>query len=119
MTRAGGGSIVNIASGAGLRATPNLAFYSATKFAVRGITRSASSELAPRGIRVNAIFPGPIDTPMLAANTQRFRDALLARVPLRRIGQPDEVAEAALFLASDRSSFVTGAELSVDGGITA
>lgn len=118
MTRAGGGSIVNISSGAGLRACPTMAFYSATKFAVRGITKSAAAELAPFKIRVNTIIPGAIDTPLLQLNSQEFNDVLVGMTPLKRLGQASEIAEAALFLASDAAGFTTGTDLTVDGGGT-
>lgn len=116
MKRRGGGSIINISSGAGLRAAPTMAFYAATKFAVRGLTKSASKELAPFGIRVNTVFPGAIDTPMLALNSKEFNDMLISLTPLGRLGVPKDIANAMLFLASDESSYVTGADLSVDGG---
>jgi len=118
MTRAGGGSVINISSGAGLQAAPTMAFYGATKFAVRGITKSAAAELAGRKIRVNTIYPGAIDTPMLQRNTPEFNKMLVQMTPLGRLGQASEIAASALFLASDAASFVTGADLAVDGGGT-
>ncbi len=111
-----GGSIVNISSGAGLTGAPNMIGYVASKFAVTGMTRAAALELAPRGIRVNSVHPGAIDTPMVAANPQDMVAAVIAATPLQRIGRPEEVAEVALFLASDASSYMTGAAVPVDGG---
>jgi 3alpha(or 20beta)-hydroxysteroid dehydrogenase len=116
MRRAGGGSIVNISSIAGMRGVGGLSAYSATKFAIRGLSRSAAVELGHDGIRVNTVLPGPIDTDMVAA----FRDpAQLTERPVPRYGQAAEVAEVVLFLASDAASFVTGAEYVVDGGALA
>lgn len=111
-----GGSIVNISSGAGLTGAPDMIGYVASKFAVTGMTRAAALELAPRGIRVNSVHPGAIDTPMVAANPQDMVAAVVAATPLGRIGRPEEVAEVALFLASDASSYMTGAAVPVDGG---
>ncbi|GAA1846528.1 SDR family NAD(P)-dependent oxidoreductase [Actinomadura bangladeshensis] len=117
MRRAGRGSIVNIASGAALRGEVGLAAYSGTKFAVRGMTQVAAKELAPDGIRVNVVHPGCIDTPMHRLNPADRQAALIERIPMRRFGDPHEVAEMVLFLASDVSSYLTGADFAVDGGI--
>lgn len=114
-----GAAIVLIGSIAGAMANPGYATYSATKAAVRSYGRTWNTELAPRGIRVNTISPGPIDTPMLAQISDEFRQTLSAQIPAKRMGNPDEVAAAALFLASDESSYVSGAELVIDGGMTA
>jgi 3alpha(or 20beta)-hydroxysteroid dehydrogenase len=119
MTEAGGGSIVNISSGAGLRATKYLIGYAATKYAVTGMTACAALELARYGIRVNSVHPGVIDTPMLGSNTPEMTSAMVKVTPLRRIGAPREIAEVVAFLASDASSYMTGAHVPVDGGMTA
>ncbi|MFD4134393.1 SDR family NAD(P)-dependent oxidoreductase [Streptomyces goshikiensis] len=113
---AGGGSIVNISSTAGLVGIPGHAAYGSTKFALRGLTRSAALDLAGDGIRVNSVHPGAIDTPMVAA-TVAGRD--WSHVPLGRMGRPEEVGELVLFLCADASAYVTGAEFAVDGGMTA
>lgn len=117
MRRAGGGSIVNVGSGAALRGEPELVAYSGTKFALRGMSQSAASELAASKIRVNSLHPGVIDTPMNAQNSPERLEWLASRIPLARMGQPEEVAQLALFLASDMSSYVTGCDFSVDGGV--
>ncbi|MET0453954.1 MAG: glucose 1-dehydrogenase [Mycobacterium sp.] len=117
MRRAKGGSIVNVASTLALRGMPDRIGYTATKFAVRGMSQVAAAELAPDGIRVNLIHPGCIDTPMINLLSSGERTRLLDRIPLQRFGQPDEVAELALYLASDASAYVTGADFVIDGGI--
>ncbi|WP_439816444.1 SDR family NAD(P)-dependent oxidoreductase [Zavarzinia sp. CC-PAN008] len=117
MKAQGGGAILNIASVAGTQATPMMFGYGATKWAVRGMTLSAAADLARHQIRVNAILPGVIDTKMLEANDDRLNAAVLKSTPLRRMGTPEEIAEAALYLCSPAASFVTGAELLVDGGL--
>jgi 3alpha(or 20beta)-hydroxysteroid dehydrogenase len=121
MRAGGGGSIVNIASIAAVRADPLFFAYSATKWAVRGMTRAAARSLAPAGIRVNAILPGIIDTPMLTEAVPDLDVAGFgaANTPLGRVGVPADVAAAVLFLVSDASGFVTGTDIAVDGGITA
>jgi 3alpha(or 20beta)-hydroxysteroid dehydrogenase len=119
MRRAGGGSIINISSVAGLRSSVASIAYGGTKFAIRGMTKKAAVELAPLGIRVNVVFPGFIETDaMLHASPER-RAALLDSVPMKRIGAPNEVSAMVVFLASDESSYCTGAEFVVDGGVTA
>jgi 3alpha(or 20beta)-hydroxysteroid dehydrogenase len=119
MTRARSGAIVNIASGAGARGTSGLFAYSTSKWAVRGMTRSAARELAPFNIRVNAILPGRIDTPMVQTPDAGSHAEFASRVPLGRIGTSDEVARLVLFLAPDAASYITGVEVPVDGGYLA
>jgi 3alpha(or 20beta)-hydroxysteroid dehydrogenase len=119
MTQRGGGAIVNTSSGAGLRATKYSFAYAATKYAVTGMTACAALELARYGIRVNSIHPGIIDTPMVASDDPGAMARLVKATPLRRAGQPEDIANVALFLASDESSYMTGAHVAVDGGITA
>ena len=116
MTR--GGSVVLVGSIAGAIGTKGYGTYNASKAAVRSFARTWANELAPRGIRVNVVAPGPTDTAMFAAASDAMRQTLTALIPLGRMGRAEEVAAAALFLASDESSFVTGAELPVDGGMT-
>jgi 3alpha(or 20beta)-hydroxysteroid dehydrogenase len=118
MERSGGGAIVNISSVAGLRGSPGAIAYSATKWAVRGMTKAAAVDLAPRNIRVNSIHPGPIDTPMLDIRTAEQNARRLEAVPMKRRGTPEEVADLALFLLSDESRYITGAEVAIDGGAT-
>lgn len=122
MKRAGGGSIVNISSIDGLVGMALGAAYVSSKFAVRGLTKTAALELGPLGIRVNSIHPGGVDTPMvrgIGVQPDGAGARLFANVPLGRIGQPEEIAKLALFLASDESSYSTGSEFIVDGGLTA
>lgn len=114
MVRAGGGSIVNISSTAGLQGQPFLSAYVASKWGLRGLTKTAAIDLGRKGIRVNSVHPGGIDTPMLAGTDP---DApFYKRLPIGRVGTSDEVARAVLFLASDEASYTTGAELAIDGG---
>jgi len=117
-----GGAIVNNASTAGLVGLEALSGYAGSKHAVVGMTRSVALEYATRGIRVNAVCPGAIRTPMLEGvinERPEIEEALIQYEPVRRLGTPEEVAEAAVWLCSDRASFVTGQALAVDGGITA
>ncbi|MEM7272547.1 MAG: SDR family oxidoreductase [Actinomycetota bacterium] len=114
------GSIINISSIAGIRGASVALAYSATKWAVRGMTKSAAQELAPHRVRVNSIHPGIIDTPMLATfDDAGVREAVKARIPLGYEASADDVANLALFLASDESAYCTGSEFIVDGGMTA
>lgn len=106
-------AVVNICSTGAVRPFPHHAAYGSAKWALRGLTQNAAAELAPLGIRVNAVFPGPIATPMLDDATQL---RLAASSAFGRIGQPYEVADAVAFLVSDEASFITGSELIVDGG---
>jgi NAD(P)-dependent dehydrogenase (short-subunit alcohol dehydrogenase family) len=117
----GSGSIVNISSTYGHEAAPGAAVYVASKYAVEGMTKSVALELAAAGIRVNAVAPGPTDTGMLTrfTATPENKAALVADVPMGRLGMSEELAEAIVFIASDKASFITGAVLDVDGGLAA
>ncbi|MCJ2022178.1 SDR family oxidoreductase [Methylobacterium sp. E-065] len=117
----GAGSIINISSTYGHGGAAGASIYAASKHAVEGLTKSAALEAAGSGVRVNAVAPGPTDTGMLDRFTggAERKAGLVSGVPLRRVGDPDEVANAIVFLASDRSSFTTGQILSVDGGKSA
>lgn len=116
MIRGGGGSIINISSVAAFKGLPGQIAYSTTKWALRGMTKCAANDLAPYGIRVNSVHPGLIDTPMLAAASDEQMEFYSSLIPMKRPGKASEVATAVLWLASDAASYVTGAELSVDGG---
>ena len=117
MERSGGGSIVNISSVAGLRGSPGAIAYSA-KWALRGMTKAAAIDLAPRRIRVNSVHPGPIDTEMLKVRTPEQNQHRVEQVPMKRMGTAEEVARLVLFLLSDESGYITGAEVAIDGGAT-
>jgi len=116
----GGGSIINASSTEGLGGMAGTVAYGATKFAVRGMTKGAAHELGPHNIRVNSVHPGMIDTPMTRVHGG---DAAMeygaAKVPLRRVGHPEDVAPLYVFLGSDESSYINGAEIAIDGGVTA
>lgn len=118
MKKAGGGSIVNISSMNGLVA--GAVAYTDTKFAVRGMTKAAAINLAPMGIRVNSVHPGVIATPMVVQeDTKAAVEAFSKQIPMKRVAEPKEVSYMVLFLASDESSYSTGSEFVIDGGITA
>ena len=116
MRTGGGGSIVNVSSTAGLTGLPYHGAYGASKWALRGVTKTAAVELGPDGVRVNSVHPGPIATDMLPAAREADGAARFARLPLGRAGEASEVAQLVAFLASDESSYLTGAEIAVDGG---
>jgi NAD(P)-dependent dehydrogenase (short-subunit alcohol dehydrogenase family) len=115
------GSIVNISSSYGKTGAAYASVYSASKHAVEGLTKSAALELAGSGIRVNIVAPGPVETEMLNrfTGTEEIKAGLAARVPLKRVGHPEEIADTIVFIASDQASFITGASIAVDGGKTA
>jgi 3alpha(or 20beta)-hydroxysteroid dehydrogenase len=121
MTAAGGGSIVNISSIEGMAGAAGLSAYSASKFALRGLTRTAARELGGHGIRVNSVHPGGVMTTMALSSAQAFPDldpaALLKSMPIPRLAEPVEISRLVAFLASDESSYTTGAEFVADGGL--
>jgi 3alpha(or 20beta)-hydroxysteroid dehydrogenase len=120
MRKNGGGSIINASSVEGLAGMASLTAYTATKFAIRGMTKAAAMELGGRGIRVNSVHPGMIDTPMTRVHGGDVAMEFGAsKVPMRRVGQPEDIAPVYVFLASDESGYMNGAELAVDGGVTA
>jgi len=119
MVARGRGAIVNISSVDGMKGANGLAAYSSSKWGVRGLTRVAALELGHKGIRVNSVHPGGVDT-IMTNHDSRSRaevDERFGNVPLQRVGAPEEVAQATLFLASDEASYLTGAEIAVDGGM--
>ncbi len=121
MVAQGGGSIVNVSSTYGHEGAANASMYAGSKHAVEGITKSVALELASSGVRVNAVAPGPTETGMLTrfTRTEENKARLASGVPLGRVGRPEEIARAILFIASEAASFVTGQILSADGGKTA
>ena len=122
MVQRGTGSIINMSSIAGRMGSPYLTAYAASKWAVRGMTKCVAKELAATGVRVNSLHPGQIDTDMHARQKERTPELiqkLVAGIPMRRIGNPVEVADAAVFLASDESRYMTGSEIVIDGGVSA
>ncbi|MGH3523573.1 MAG: glucose 1-dehydrogenase [Mycobacterium sp.] len=119
MKDAGGGSIINVSSQAGLQGLSGYSAYGASKWGLRGMSRVAAIELGAFGIRVNSVYPGMIDTPMIAHLAVKRGPGGHPGAPLNRVGTPDEVADVVAFLASDASSYISGAELAVDGGASA
>lgn len=113
-----GASVVLIGSIADVIGTPGYGVYGASKAALRSFARTWTHELSARGIRINVVAPGPIDTEMMLAASEELRSGIISTIPLSRMGRPEEVANAALFLASDESSYIAGAEICVDGGMT-
>lgn len=111
-------SVVLVGSIADVIGTQGYGVYSASKAALRSFARTWTRELSPRGIRINVVAPGPVDTEMMAAASDDVRNGLAGAIPLGRLGKTEEVANAALFLASDESSYIAGAEICVDGGLT-
>jgi 2-keto-3-deoxy-L-fuconate dehydrogenase len=124
MLEKGSGSIVNISSVVGFKGVPNRFIYSASKAAVIGITKSVAADYITRGVRCNAICPGTVQSPSLEdrlhamGDYDKARAAFIARQPMGRLGRPEEIAEVAVYLASDASAFMTGQALSIDGGMT-
>ena len=115
MAERGSGVILNTSSMVSITGQPSGFAYPASKFAVNGLTVSLARELGPKGIRVNAVAPGIIETDMMKAVPKEVIDPMIARIPLRRLGQPEDIAKAFLFLASEEASYITGVILSVDG----
>jgi NAD(P)-dependent dehydrogenase (short-subunit alcohol dehydrogenase family) len=117
MLKTGGGAIVNTSSIFGLNGYPGWSLYSATKHAVTGMTKAAALDYAKRRIRVNAVAPGPVETPLLAKGTGGDPHSYASFVPMGRIGQPEEIADPVVWLLSDEARYVTGHTLPVDGGV--
>ena len=120
MRKNGGGSIINASSVEGLAGMASCTAYAATKWAIRGMTKCAAMELGPKGIRVNSVHPGMIDTPMTRVHGGDVAmEYGASKVPLRRVGSPDDIAPLYVFLGSEESSYINGAEIAIDGGVTA
>lgn len=117
MLAGGGGAIVNTASASGLIGGYNLSVYTAAKHGLVGLTKAAAMDYASKGIRINALCPGAIDTPFLAQLPKPFVDRLIFGTPMDRLGKPEEMAQAVLWLCSDAATYVTGHSLAVDGGV--
>lgn len=115
MVKQGSGAIVNISSMVSRYGQPSGVAYPVSKFAVNGMTLSMARELGPMGIRVNAVAPGITETDMMKAVPKKMLDPLIAQIPLRRLGQPEDIANAVVFLASEKASYISGVVLSVDG----
>ena len=116
LQRTGTGAIVNMSSTVALRSAPNSIAYTASKWAVRGMTKAAALELAPSNIRVNSVHPGPIDTNMLDVRTREENLRRVQQLPMKRLGTKEEIAGLVLFLLSDASLYMTGSEVAMDGG---
>ncbi|SHI19382.1 SDR family NAD(P)-dependent oxidoreductase [Ferrimonas marina] len=118
MKRKGGGAIVNMSSATSLVGVPNHAAYSMAKGGVDALTRQMAVDLAKDNIRVNAVNPGPVRTPMVTTNTEEMMDQIVQAVPLKRMAEPEEVAEIMIFLSSNAASSITGVTLPIDGGLS-
>ena len=116
LERTGSGAIVNMSSTVALRSAPNAIAYTASKWAVRGMTKAAALELAPKNIRVNSVHPGPIDTHMLDVRSREENLRRVQQLPMKRLGTKEEIAGLVLFLLSDESRYMTGSEVAMDGG---
>lgn len=119
MKQTGNASIINVSSVNGFRGAAGYSAYDSSKFAVRGMTKSAALEWATSGVRVNSVHPGTTKTPMIEGLDQEVLAAFAATIPMKRAAEPSEMATVISFLASDDASYITGTELAVDGGVTA
>ena len=118
LIESGAGRIVNVSSDAGRVGSFGEAVYAGAKGGIIAFTKSLAREMTRKQVRVNCVCPGPTDTPLFAAQSEKMRDALINAIPMRRVAKPSEIADAVLYFASDRSSFCTGQVLSVSGGLT-